>query len=159
MALLKCKSKSFISKLSNNFLFYSDVLTMVHKAKCDLVLLFLISLATIWFAYSSSATLSSLSFSHCTQDLCTCCSPCEEHSSPKFLHDLLHLFHDWNILFQSTQMCQLKRNPPWPSYENCCATSLCPLILLHLSSESWHLDSFIYCLLCSTEMWTPEEQT
>ena len=54
MALLKCKSKSFISKLSNNFLFHSDVPTMAHKAKCDLVLLFLISLATVWFAYSSS---------------------------------------------------------------------------------------------------------
>lgn len=92
MALLKCKSKSFISKLSNNFLFHSDVLTMAHKAKCNLVLLFLVSLATVWFAYSSSTTLASLSFSHCTQDLCTCCSHCEEHSSPKFLHDLLIYF-------------------------------------------------------------------
>lgn len=131
---------------------------MPHKAKHDLALLFLISLVTVCFAYSSPATLASLSFSHHTQGLCACCSLFEEHSSLKSLHDLLPY-----IIPGSTQRCQLKRHPPRPSYENCSTASL------YLSSDPasssfraltcWIvLHLFVYCFFSSTGMWAPGEQ-
>lgn len=160
--LLKHQSDAVIPlKLSNDLLFSdwikSKALTVAHEAKHDLALLVLISLAARYFANSSSVTLTSLSFLHHAQGLCTCCSLCEEHSSPKPLHGLLSY-----IVSDSAQMSQLKRPTPDHPVRTFAALPVCilfPASSFFIALTYWiALYLSIFCLFSSTEMWVSWEQ-
>lgn len=111
-----------------------DILTMAPK---DLALLIPKSLTTVCFAFSSPATLTSLSLPHHPQGLCTCC-----FLSTKSWHGLLS-YTMWVL-----PKCLSLRDilPDHPRTAPLPLSVLSPCFIFLLSTD--RLDSFVFiCIL------------